>query len=132
SEPALHAFVAPVQEQLHAQADAQQRTPSAREVAERVDQPRFGQTRHARVEGTDTGQKHLVDRGDLVRRADRDGLCADALEHVADGTEIAQPVIDDADRHAAFFTPRLVMILAGTRSTLSSRFHDFSEFGYAV
>ena len=88
-----------VEQQLHAQADAEQRH---LQVAQRLDQSLRMQARHAVRGGADAGQDHPTDALQPLRIAHQAHLHAQPLQRIADRAKVGPTRIDQRNlRHSA-------------------------------
>src|SRR5262249_17610389 len=97
-------FLAPREQELVAQADAEKGSASVEGAMEGVDQTETGQGGHGVVKGPAPGQDHGVGLVHDTRRLRHPRRHADAPEGLLHAAEIAAPVVDDGD-HRLYSTP---------------------------
>ena len=91
-------FVADVEQQLQAQADAQKRLAGGDRLADRLDQMPPLEFGHRIAEGSDAGQHDLFGLGQHGRIAGNRGLIADLFESLLHAAKVAHLVVDDGDQ----------------------------------
>ena len=87
-------------QQLHPQADAQDRPPGGGDLAQRLRQPALAQPRDRVPERADARDHHAFGGQHLVRLRDQLRLDPDVLEGVQHGADVPHAVVDD-DGHTA-------------------------------
>jgi hypothetical protein len=98
AEPLVFAvLVGPAADQLHAQADAEQRLAGCHMGVEGRNHAGAAQVLHGFLEGADAGDDDAVTGGHRFGRADQLGLLADLGEGIEHRAQVAHAVVDDAD-----------------------------------
>ena len=93
-------FVAALEQQLMAEAHAEDRPLAARQLTHRVAKPGLRQRPCGDRECANSGKHHTVARNDHVRVAADHRLCAGDAERTLHAAQIADAVVADADsRH---------------------------------
>jgi hypothetical protein len=90
------AFLRRFEQQLHAQADAEQR---AIEQAQRRDQVQIVQPLHRRCRSPHAGKDHAIGASDAVAVAGQLRIHAQPLQRIAHRTDIGASGIDENDTH---------------------------------
>ena len=91
----LAVFITLLKQELHTKADAQQRHPLRRPVADEMIQPRCTQLVRRVAEGAHSGQHQPVCPGQYSRVSGDEGLRADGLKGGFQGKQVPDSVIDD-------------------------------------
>ena len=90
-------LVALVEQQLQAEADAQERLARVDGRKHRLDEVALAEFGHGVFKRPDAGQHDLVGPGDVVRVAGHGRLVPDLLEPLLDTPQVAHSVVDDGD-----------------------------------
>src|SRR5262249_2129393 len=89
-----------LEQELHAQADAEQRPPFPHPTTERLHQPALAQVDHRLGERADAGQDEAVDAVERRGVVAHHDLGADVLERLLHRAAVAHAVVDQANAHA--------------------------------
>ncbi len=92
-------LVAPVEEELEAEADAEVRTAVGDPAQQRVHEPGASKPAHRRAGGTDAGDDHGVHAFEVLRLHDDAYGRTDAGECLLDAHQVARAIVDDGDPH---------------------------------
>ena len=96
-----------LEQELHAEAAAEQRNAAARQLVEQLVEATGAQQLHSRGERADTGQDQAVGAPQRVVIGAQDGARADALDGLLHRAAVPDPVVDDpdGDRHQSVSVP---------------------------
>src|SRR5262249_60396376 len=91
-------LLARLEQELHAEADAEERPPACDGMPDRLDQAEGGEVRHAGAEGADPRQYDRRSIGDAIGIAGDLGGVAEAFERLLHAPQVAHVVVDDRER----------------------------------
>src|SRR4051812_42530259 len=128
-----------VEEQLHAEADAEDRHAGLDPPGDQLVEPDLVDAAHRLREGADARQDHAVRRLDAVAVGCDLGLRPDLLQRLLDGAQVAHPVIEDGDPGHSVRVPLVEgtplssgSIETATRSARANALKDASIMWWAL